>query len=116
MNSGNYFLRKTRFHIPLSRTRSDSVCEITAQPVLVKPTELPPVDVSAFIRFTVEHVWINTTDSKTVVINPAPSVLQEQAGSTRIILRPQSIPRNIKYAVLVAKFGCRCWFESFGIK
>jgi hypothetical protein len=84
--------------------------------VTVKPGELPPVDVPLFIGFTVEHIRINTTDSETAFINPAPPVVQEQAGSTGIILGPQCIPRNIEYAILVAKFRVRCWFEGFRIE
>jgi hypothetical protein len=57
-------------------------------PVLVESGELPPVNVTVFIRFAVEHVGINTTDSKAAVINPAPSVFQKPAGSRLIILRP----------------------------
>jgi hypothetical protein len=85
-------------------------------PVLVKSGKLPPVDVPVFVGFTVEHVWINTTDCKTAVVNPAPSVFQKPAGSTDLIPCPHCIPRNIEYAVLVAKFGCWCRFESSRIK
>jgi hypothetical protein len=85
-------------------------------PVLVKSGELPPVDIPVFVRFPVEHKWINPTDSKTVVVDPAPSVFQKPAGLTVIILCPYCIPRDIKYAVLVAKFGCRCRFDCSRIK
>ena len=85
-------------------------------PVLVKSGELPPVDVPVFISFAVEHVRINAADCKTAFVNPAPSVFQEPAGSTGIILCPQCIPRDIEYTVLVAEFGSRCGFESGGFQ
>jgi hypothetical protein len=64
-------------------------------PVLVKSGELPPVDISVFVRFPVEHRWINPTDSKTAVVNPASSVFQKPAGFTVIILCPYCISRDI---------------------
>jgi len=85
-------------------------------PVLVKSGELPPVDEPVLVGFAVEHVWINTTDGKTAVINPAPSVFQKPAGSRFIIPCPYRIPRDIEYAILVAKFGCRRRFERRWIK
>jgi hypothetical protein len=60
-------------------------------PVLVKSGELPPVNVPVFVSFAVEHVGINAADSKTAVVNPAPSVVQEPAGSTGIIPCPYRI-------------------------
>jgi hypothetical protein len=55
-------------------------------PVLIKPRELPPVDIPVLVWFTVEHIGINATDSKTAVIYPAFSIIQEPAGSTAVIL------------------------------
>ena len=85
-------------------------------PVLVKSGELPPVDVPLFVSFAVEHVGINVADGKTAVINPASSVFQEPARSTGVILRPQCIPRDIEYTILVAEFRSRCGFESGGFQ
>ncbi len=43
-------------------------------PVLIKPGELPPVNVPVFIRFTMKHIRVNAADGKTAVINPAPAI------------------------------------------
>jgi hypothetical protein len=43
-------------------------------PMLIKPGELPPVNVPVFVRFAVEHIGVNAADGKTEVINPAPAV------------------------------------------
>jgi hypothetical protein len=57
-------------------------------PVLVDAGELPPVDIPVNVGFAVEHERIYATDSKSAVVNPASSVVQEPAGSTVIILCP----------------------------
>jgi hypothetical protein len=85
-------------------------------PVLVKSGELPPVYGTAVVWFTVEHIGINTTDSKTAVINPALSVFQKPAASINCILCPHRIPGNIENAVLVAEFGRRRRFKSSRVK
>ena len=91
-----YLVRKERIFVLLGFTGEIEAHVIRDNSIiftmLVKPGELSPVDVSVFIRFTVEHVWINATDSETVFINPAPPVVEEQAGLPGIVLRPQSIP------------------------
>jgi hypothetical protein len=81
-------------------------------PVLVKPTELTPVNTPFFISFTVKHVGINAAYGKTAFVNPALSVFQEPAGSAIIILYPNCIPGDVENTVLVAEFGCRRRFDS----
>jgi hypothetical protein len=80
-------------------------------PMLIKPGELPPVNVPVFIRFAVEHIRVNATDGKTAVINPAPAIFQKPAGSGIVLPCPQCIPGNVENAILVAKFWCRSWFK-----
>jgi len=80
--------------------------------MLIKPGELPPVNVPVFVRFAVKHIRVNAADSKTAVINPAPAVFQKPAGSGIIILCPYCIPGNVENAILVAQFGRRGRFES----
>jgi len=80
--------------------------------MLVKSGELPPVYISLFVRFTVEHIGVNATDGKSVFIDPAPAIFQKPAGSGFVVLCPQGITGNIENTILIAKFGCRSRFES----
>ena len=57
-------------------------------PVLVKPGELPPVNVPVFVRFAVEHIRVNAADCKTTVVNATPAIIQKPAGSSLIVLCP----------------------------
>ena len=57
-------------------------------PMLIKPGELPPVNVPVFVRFAVEHIRVNAADGKTAVINPTPAIFQKPAGSGIILLCP----------------------------
>jgi hypothetical protein len=43
-------------------------------PMLVKPGELPIVNVPVFVRFAMKHIRVNAADGNTTVINPAPAV------------------------------------------
>jgi hypothetical protein len=58
----------------------------------------------------VEHVRINATDGKTLVVDPAPVLLEEKTGTAVIVLCPERIPGYIECPVLVAKFRERCRF------
>jgi hypothetical protein len=84
--------------------------------MLVKSGKLPPVNIPVFVRFTVEHIWIDPADSKTAIINPALSIFKKPATAVGCILCPYCIPGNVEYAVLIAEFGSWCRFKGSGIE
>jgi len=85
-------------------------------PVLIETRELPPVDSSVFAYLPVEHVWVDAADRHPLVIDLTFLVLQEPAGTFGISFCPECIPRYIEYAVLVAEFRIRCWFNCIRIE
>jgi hypothetical protein len=83
-------------------------------PMLLQTRELPPVYNPVFVWFTVQHVRIDTADNKPPVIDTAPAVFEEPAGSCIIILYLQCIPGNIEYAILIAEFRPRSRLQGIG--
>jgi hypothetical protein len=86
--------------------------------VVVQTGELPPVNDPLLVPLAVEHVRINPADGEPLVIDPAPAVFQEPAGSLFIILYSEGIAGNIENTVLVAELRSwrrfkRFWLDRF---
>jgi hypothetical protein len=84
-------------------------------PVLVQTGDLAPVHLSLLIWLPVEHVRVDSADGKPLVIDPAPAVLEEPAGSLCIISHFQCVTGNIKRTVLIAELGVRRRFKRIWI-
>jgi len=62
----------------------------------------------------VKHIGIDPAYGEPPVIDPAPAIFQEPAGSIIILLNPQSIARDIIDSMLIAEFRFRGRFECLG--
>jgi hypothetical protein len=85
-------------------------------PVPFQSRKLSPVNDPFLVRLTVEHIGVDAADGKPAVINPAPAIFKEPAGTCLIILYPESVPGDIENPVLVAELRPRCrlkglWFD-----
>jgi hypothetical protein len=63
----------------------------------------------------VEHVWVDTAYGKPPVIDRAPAIFKEPAGSLFIVFDFQGIAGDIECTVLVAELGIRGGFECIRI-
>ena len=85
-------------------------------PVQVKAADLAPVHVPRFIRLPVEHVRVDPADCRPSLIDPAPTLLEKNAGAGSIALRTGRIPCSIECSVLVAEIIGRDRLEGEGIR
>src|SRR5512137_1811907 len=75
--------------------------------MFIKAGNLTPVDLPPFVRLPVQHVRVNATDGKPLVIYPAPVVLKEPAGPAIIVPCSERISGYVECSVLVAKLRVR---------
>ena len=76
-------------------------------PVLFKTGDLAPVHIPLLIRFTVKHVRVDPAYGKPAVIDSAPPVLKEPAGSLPVIFYFEGVTGDVECAVLVAELRVR---------